>query len=51
MKSNGLRVRVKKTKTVISGENAVKVSVEGKFSIAVCRQQFHPVSVFQALGA
>ena len=35
---DGLTVSVKKTKMAISGENAVKVSVEGKFPIAVCRQ-------------
>lgn len=34
---DGLTVSVKKTKMAISGQNAVKVSVEGKFPIAVCR--------------
>ena len=33
-----LRVSVKKTKIVIRSENAVQVSVEGQFPIAVCRE-------------
>ena len=38
MGPKGLRVNIKKTKTMINSENAGKVTVEGKFPCAVCRK-------------
>ena len=36
--SKRLQVNVKKTKMMISNENAGKVTIEGKFSYSVCRK-------------
>ena len=54
LESKRLRVNVKKTKMIISSQNAGKVKIEGKFSCAVCRRgadKFHPTPLLKALGA
>ena len=43
--SLGLRVNVKKTKTMISSENAGKVTTEGKFPCAFCREGVYITSM------
>ena len=54
LESKVLRADVKKTKTIISSENAGKVTADGKFPCAVCRKgvgRKSILSVLQVLGA
>lgn len=45
LESKGLTGNVEMTKTIISSENSVKDTVEGKFPCAVCRKGVHSNSI------